>query len=255
MQLTFLGTGTSTGVPVVACSCPVCTSLDPRNRRMRTSALLRTADQTILIDAGPDFRHQALAARIHALDAVLLTHSHFDHVAGLDDLRPLTAQRQALPVFGDSRTLNDIRKRFDYAFAASSDGSSRPALQLHEIQGPFQIGSCDIIPITVIHGTWTITGYRIGDMGYITDASSIPASSLHYLRDLDVLVLNALRFEPHPTHLTIAEATAIIADLRPRRAFLVHMTHAVDHASVDASLPNGISLAYDGLELDIAEHR
>lgn len=253
MRLIFLGTGTSMGIPIVGCRCPVCTSSDLRNQRTRTAALVQIGAQHLLIDAGPDFRIQALRAQICHLDAVLLTHSHFDHVAGLDDLRPLIPTGSAMPIFGDARTLADVRRRFDYAFADSpvSSGSTRPALELCLIEGPFQIGATRIVPFEIVHGAWTITGYRIGQLGYVTDASQVPALARTVLRDLDVLVLNALRFEPHPTHLSIDQALAVIADLRPQRAFLVHMTHSVDHAIVNAQLPPGVELAYDGLEVEI----
>lgn len=243
------------GVPIIGCHCPVCTSDDPRNRRTRTSAFLRIHDQHILLDAGPDLRLQALAAQIDWIDAVLLTHSHFDHVAGLDDLRPLMFQRGPIPIHGTKQTLADIRRRFDYAFAESSDGSTRPAFDLQPIDGPFHVGDTEVQPFNILHGTWTITGFRIGRLGYVTDASKIPDASLPFLRDLDVLVLNALRYEPHPTHLSLEEALAIIADVRPQRAFLVHMNHALDHAAVNAQLPTGVELAYDGLHVEIAEIR
>lgn len=251
MQLRFLGTGTSMGVPVIGCDCHVCTSSDPRNRRMRTSALLRTADETILIDAGPDFRFQALAADLRHIDAVLLTHSHFDHIAGIDDLRPLCAKDSCIPIFGSPRTLADVRLLFEYAFNESSVGSTRPNIQLHPIDAPFQVGLTKIIPLTIFHGTWAITAYRIGRLGYVTDASAIPPESWDQLRDLDVLVLNALRYEPHPTHFSLDEALAVIAELRPQRAFLVHMAHAFDHASASAQLPPGVAFAYDGLEISV----
>lgn len=241
------------GIPIVGCTCAVCTSSDPRNRRMRTAALLRIADQTLLIDAGPDFRMQALAARIQKLDAVLLTHSHFDHVAGLDDLRPLPAGNSGIPVFGRPDTLADVRRRFDYAFAATSNGSTRPALELCPVTAPFMVGPTRVIPFDIMHGTWTITGYRIGALGYITDASTVPAAARQVLRNLDVLVLNALRYDPHPTHLSISQALEVIADLRPRRTLLVHMTHTVDHTTVNAQLPAGVELAYDGLEIEVVE--
>ncbi len=253
MRLIFLGTGTSTGIPVVGCRCPVCISSDPRNQRTRTSALLQIGEQRLLIDAGPDFRIQALRAQICHLDAVLLTHSHFDHVAGLDDLRPIIPLGNKIPIFGNARTLADVRRRFDYAFVdnAVSIGSTRPALELCLVEGPFQIGTTRIIPVEILHGDWTITGYRIGRLGYITDASLVPAPARAILCDLDVLVLNALRFEPHPTHLSIDQALAVIADLRPKRAFLVHIGHRVDYSTVNARLPPGVELAYDGLEIEI----
>jgi phosphoribosyl 1,2-cyclic phosphate phosphodiesterase len=251
MRLRFLGTGTSMGVPVIGCDCAVCTSADPRNRRTRTSALLRTGTETILIDAGPDFREQAIRAGLRTLDAVLLTHSHFDHVAGLDDLRPLCHGAGFVPVYGSERTLSDVRERFAYAFTDSSAGSTRPSLDLRPVESPFAVGATEVRPFDVLHGTWTITGYRVGGLGYVTDASTIPDASWRQLQGLDVLVLNALRHEPHPTHYTIAEAVAVIAELRPRRAFLVHMTHGVDHAPATALLPPGVEFAYDGLEVEI----
>ncbi|NTW01840.1 MAG: MBL fold metallo-hydrolase [Oscillochloris sp.] len=251
MQLHFLGTGTSMGVPVIGCSCPICTSDDPRNRRMRTSALIHTAGQTILIDAGPDFRTQALAAGLRHIDAVILTHSHFDHIAGIDDLRPLCGGGHCVPIFGSPRTLADVRERFSYAFNESSVGSTRPSIELRPVEAPFQIGLTHIIPLVIMHGTWPITGYRVGGLGYVTDASEIPSESWELLRNLDVLVLNALRYEPHPTHFSLMQALAVIAELRPRRAFLVHMTHVFDHATASAQLPPGVAFAYDGLEISV----
>lgn len=256
MRLTFLGTGTSMGVPVIGCECAVCTSPDPHNKRLRTSALLEADGKAILFDAGPDLRQQALAAGIRRVDAVLLTHAHADHIFGLDDLRPLNfAQRAAIPLYGTANTLAMVRERFGYAFVNTSEGSTRPALELVEIQSgvPFDIGSVTIVPFDVQHGSWTITGFRIGRLGYVTDASSIPAPSLAQLRDLDVLVLNALRAKPHPTHFSLGEACAVVADLEPARALLVHMTHDVEHASVDAELPAPVHLAYDGQVVEISE--
>ena len=252
MQLRFLGTGTSMGVPVIGCECAVCRSPDPRNKRTRTSALLRTGQETILIDAGPDFRTQALAAGLRQIDAVLLTHSHFDHVAGLDDLRPLCHKVGSVPVYSSARTLGEVRERFAYAFTETSVGSTRPSLDLHPVDAPFTIGSSAIRPLEILHGTWTITGYRIGGLGYVTDASAIPPEAWAQLGGLDVLVLNALRFDAHPTHYTIAQAVEVIAALRPRRAFLVHMTHSVEHVAAGAALPPGVEFAYDGLTVDVA---
>lgn len=239
------------GVPVIGCDCAVCTSPDTRNRRTRTSALLRTGAETVLIDAGPDFRTQALAAGLQSVDAVLLTHSHFDHVAGLDDLRPLTHRGGCVPIYGSARTLSEVRERFAYAFEETSVGSTRPSLDLRPIDGPFVVGALTIRPLTILHGTWAITGYRIGNLGYITDASAIPPEAWAQLGDLDVLVLNALRPEPHPTHYSVSEALAVIAELRPRRAFLVHMTHNIEHGATSAQLPPGVELAYDGLEIEV----
>ncbi len=247
------------GVPVVGCFCPVCTSSDQRNYRTRTSALLRVAGLTLLIDAGPDFRAQALAQRLTSIDAILLTHAHYDHVAGIDDLRPLTEHGQSMPMYGQPETIEDVRQRFSYAFTGASDGSTRPALSLHTVQHnePFTVtgaaGSVDILPFAVQHGTWTITGYRIHRLGYVTDASALNAVTRSYLTGLDVLVLNALRFTPHPTHFHLQSALEVIRELRPQRAFLVHLSHAFDHESVNASLPKGVMLAYDGLQVQLEE--
>lgn len=252
MQLTFLGTGTSQGVPIIGCDCAVCRSHDTRNWRTRTSALINVYGKNILIDTGPDFRTQALRTKIERIDAVLLTHQHFDHVAGLDDLRPLTERGGAISIYGSPATLDDVRHRFSYAFSdTASQGSTRPLLNLVPVTQTFTIDSVRIQPLEVMHGTWAITAYRIGTLGYITDASAIPAETMEHLRDLDVLVINALRYKPHPTHFTLDEALAVIAELQPRRAFLVHVTHAFDHAKVNAKLPSGVQIAWDGLELHL----
>ncbi len=252
MRLRFLGTGTSMGVPVIGCDCPVCTSSDPRNRRLRTSALLHTGSETILIDAGPDLRMQALSVGLRSVDAVLLTHAHFDHTAGLDDLRPFCHSGVCIPIYGSPHTLADVRHRFAYAFTESSAGSTRPNLDLRPVAEPFLIGAASITPFDVLHGTWTITGYRVGRLGYITDASAIPPPAWQLLADLDVLVLNALRYEPHPTHYSVEQAIDVVARLRPRQAYFVHMTHGIDHDAASRQLPPGVAFAYDGLEVDIA---
>lgn len=266
MRLTFLGTGTSMGVPIIGCTCPVCTSADPNNSRLRTSALLQLGEQAILIDAGPDFRQQALTQRITHLDAVLLTHAHYDHVAGLDDLRPLTLRTdRSMPIYGHPDTLASVRTRFDYAFTPTPahEGTSRPALTLNALSHyePCQVEltpawgrtTLEVLPFDVRHGKALVTGYRIGRLGYITDASYLPPESLELLHGLDLLVLNALRHEPHPTHLSLGEALAIIEQLQPRRARLVHLTHTFDHATTNQELPCHIELAYDGLSLNVAE--
>jgi phosphoribosyl 1,2-cyclic phosphate phosphodiesterase len=244
------------GVPVIGCHCAVCSSSDPHNKRLRTSALLEVAGLNLLFDAGPDLRQQVLSVGLTRLDGVLLTHAHADHVSGLDDLRPLNfAQRSAMPLYGVASTLGFVRERFSYAFVNGSEGSTRPALDLVEIQhlSPFRINTVDVLPFDVKHGTWTITGFRIGGLGYVTDASYIPPASLERLRGLDLLVLNALRQDAHPTHFSVGEARALIEELQPRRALLVHMTHDLDHEQTNVTLPDHIRLAYDGQTIEVAD--
>ncbi|GIV96304.1 MAG: MBL fold metallo-hydrolase [Herpetosiphonaceae bacterium] len=252
MRLTILGSGTSFGIPVIGCECAVCASSDPRNQRTRTSALVEVDGVTLLLDAGPDLRIQALRAGLRRLDAVLLTHSHADHTGGIDDLRPFNyVLRRSLPIYGDSRTLADVRQRFAYAFAESSPGSSRPMLDLRPFDGPFEVEGVGVTPLSLMHGSLPITGFRIGDLAYITDASEIPAETRPLLEGLDVLVLNALRYEPHPMHFSLQQALVEIEALKPRRAFLTHLTHAFDHETVERSLPPHVHLAYDGLVVEM----
>lgn len=252
MQLTILGSGTSMGVPVIGCTCAVCTSSDPHNQRLRTSALLRQNTTTILIDAGPDLRTQVLRARVSHLDAVLLTHSHADHIGGIDDLRPFTMRTGgALPIYGDSATLGRVRHMFDYAFDPAPSLSTRPQLETHPLDGRFAVGAVNILPFRVMHGSHAITGYRCGPLAYITDASSLPPETMKLLTGLDVLVINALRFKPHPLHLSVDEALALVEILQPRRAYFVHITHDLDHAAVNAQLPPYAQLAYDGQVIEI----
>ena len=243
------------GVPVIGCRCEVCTSADPHNKRLRTSALLEVGGLNLLFDAGPDLRQQALAVGLAHVDAVLLTHAHVDHIAGLDDLRPLNfAQKAAIPLYGTQPTLKFVRKHFDYAFSEGSEGSTRPSLELVEIQAStaFRVGSVEIMPLNVYHGTWTIAGFRIGGLGYVTDASAIPPESLAHLYGLDLLVLNALRQAPHPTHFSLDQALEQIEVLKPRRALLVHMTHDMEHQTINAALPDHVRLAFDGQIVEIA---
>jgi phosphoribosyl 1,2-cyclic phosphate phosphodiesterase len=252
MQLTFLGTGTSVGVPMIGCDCAVCTSPDPRNRRLRTSALLDVGGVRLLFDAGPDLREQALRAQFDQIDAVLLTHPHADHIGGIDDLRPFSRfGRCAVPMYGNNRTLHDLRQRYAYAFDPQPSLSTRPALELHLIEGPFNVGGVTITPVDVLHGNWTITGYRIGSLAYITDASALAPETLAQLHDLDVLVLNALRYTPHPLHFSLEQALHVVERLRPQRTYFIHIAHDLDHAAVSAQLPPGVALAYDGLSIKV----
>ncbi len=252
MRLRILGTGTSMGVPVIGCSCAVCTSPDPRNQRLRTSALVEAPGTTVLIDAGPDLRAQVLQHQVHHVDAVILTHSHADHVGGIDDLRPFTRQAHGgLPIFGDHHTLRRVRHQFDYAFDPAPSLSTRPQLKLCEVDGPFQVGALEVVPFTVYHGPQAILGYRFGRLAYITDGKTLPATTMAALTGLDTLVINALRYEDHPLHFTVDEALAVVELLAPRQALFVHITHDLEHATVNASLPRNVRLAYDGEVIEI----
>jgi phosphoribosyl 1,2-cyclic phosphate phosphodiesterase len=254
MRLTILGTGTSMGVPVIGCGCVVCTSTDPRNRRLRTSALLEHQGTTVLIDAGPDMRHQVLAHRVDHLDAVLLTHSHADHIGGIDDLRPFTMRDgRSLALYGDRTTLARVRYQFDYAFDPAPSLSTRPRLELRPLTDPTQIGSLTVEPLEVCHGPHPITGYRFGRLGYITDGKTLPAQTMARLQGLDVLIINALRYVDHPLHFTLDEAVSIVQQLAPRQAYFVHITHDLEHAIVNDALPANIKLAFDGQVIDIPD--
>lgn len=252
MKLLFLGTGTSVGVPMVGCRCRVCQSDDPRNQRARASVLIRHGQSNILIDTTPEFRMQALRYGIDRLHAVLFTHTHADHIFGFDDLRAFNmVHGTPVPVYGTPETLNEIRHIFSYVFRPVQPGSSKPEVELHEVNGRFDLAGLTFTPIPVWHGQMTITGYRVGDLAYITDVSRIPDQSRRLLKNLDVLVLGALRFRPHPTHMTIDEALAVVEDLQPRRAFFTHLSHEVEHEATNRLLPPHVRLAHDGLEVTV----
>ena len=247
MELTILGSGTSYGIPVIGCGCRVCSSDDPRDRRTRCSALISTGEVSILIDTATDFRYQALAAGITRLDAILYTHAHADHVHGLDDTRSLTFDAP-IPVYGNEATLQEITHRFDYVFDGRSKAGWAPRL-IPRILGSGSVGihGVEVTPVPIMHGRLPILGYRIGNLGYVTDCSEIPPASLELLRGIDTLVLGALRFTPHITHLTIADAVGIARKLSPSRTILTHFSHEVSHREVADYLPEGIVPAYDGM--------
>lgn len=256
LTLTFLGTGTSNGIPMIGCHCPVCTSSDPRDRRTRTSAVIRdhADDKTYLIDTATELRVQALAVGLERVDAVLLTHGHADHTSGLDDLRRFNEiQQERIRVFANATSAQMLMDRFGYAFTEQFPFyGGKPDLEMREVSEPFCPFGREIIPIPVQHGRLPILGFRIGSLGYVTDAKTIPDSSMELLRGLDVLVLNALRERPHVTHLSLSEALEVIAELKPKRAYLVHLSHEMGlHAEVSAKLPPDVQIAYDGLTVEI----
>jgi phosphoribosyl 1,2-cyclic phosphate phosphodiesterase len=252
--LTFLGTGTSMGVPTLGCDCAVCTSTDPRNRRTRPSILLEYNGHIVLVDTGPDFHAQALREGIRHVDAVLYTHGHADHVMGFDDLRPLSFRLPGnLPVYADDETAKNLERIFEYTFRKEDRYPTSAQVEIHRIDptpgsGIDIFGACfRRVPVT--HGRQEITGFRFGSTAYLTDMSDIPSESLPLLQNLDVLILDALRHEPHPSHSHLEKSVALVEQLKPRRAFFTHMGHDLDHEATDATLPPHIRLAYDGLKI------
>lgn len=253
MKVTFLGTGTSTGVPTVGCRCGVCTSDDPRNRRLRQSVKIEANGKHFVIDTSPDLRLQLLQYPIPRLDFVLFTHSHSDHMMGLDDIRPFNFfQRQSIPVYANAPTAKAIRRAFSYIWDDRAQiGGGKPQIDLVEIDGRFMAEGIEIVPVPVRHGEWTIYGFRIGPFAYLTDTNGIPEESRRLLEGLDTLALDGLRNHPdHPTHFTIGEAVEEARVIGAKNTWLIHMSHDVDHETVDRQLPDGIRLAYDGLELE-----
>jgi phosphoribosyl 1,2-cyclic phosphate phosphodiesterase len=252
MKLTFLGTGTSTGVPSIGCECETCTSTDPRDKRLRVSVLIEHGGQTVLVDTSSDFRQQALRVGLKRLDAVLITHCHADHIFGLDDIRPLNFRYGALGVYANERAWPDIRRIFKYVFEPTYFGGGLPLVIPHTVfaGAPFCIGKeIEVTPLEVIHGRLPVIGYRFNDFAYLTDLSEIPPATIAGLQGLDVLVLDCLRFKEHPTHLWLDKALAYVDELKPRRTYFTHMAHDVKHERDSARLPDGVEWAYDGLVL------
>lgn len=250
IKLTFLGTGGSFGVPMIGCRCHVCRSSDPRNKRLRTSALLEFHGRNVLIDTSPDMRQQALTHGVDRLDAVLYTHEHADHVGGVDDLRAYNLRQQGeLPCYANERTLKSLRSRFGYIFSSEPSLGSRPRLELCELYGPFSLWGQGIVPLDVWHGKDIITGYRAGPLAYITDASDLPRGTIEAIRDVPVLVLNALRHEPHPMHLALEQAVSMARRVGAGRTYLIHLGHELEYEATNRLLPPDIRLAYDGLIL------
>jgi phosphoribosyl 1,2-cyclic phosphate phosphodiesterase len=258
VRITFLGTGTSHGVPMIGCECATCASADSRDTRLRPSIYVETPGARVLVDAGPDLRAQALRHRISRVDAILFTHGHADHILGMDDVRRFNAVRAAhgapgsMPCYGDAATLEDIRRMFSYVFdPATPKGGGLPQLDLRTIDGGFAIADLDVVPVPVYHGPRPILGFRFGRVAYLTDCSRIPEPSWPLLDGLDVLVLDALRIRPHPTHFSLDEAIAVAGRIGAGRTFFTHMCHDLLHAATDARLPGGMALAYDGLVLQL----
>jgi len=252
VKITFLGTGTSQGVPIINCYCPVCTSEDPRNKRLRTSISIQTDHSALIIDTTPDLRQQLLKNPLPKLDGVFYTHAHADHIYGIDDLRRFNQlQKKRLPVYAAPRTLSRLTKIFDYAFGNGDINPGLPNLEGIEITGPFSINDVLIHPIKLLHGKQEILGYRIGDVAYCTDVSSIPEESYSLLDDLEILILGALRENSHPNHFSVDEAVAEASKIKAKQTYFVHMSHKIDHHSRQDTLPPRMSFAYDGLVINI----
>ncbi|MGL5722010.1 MAG: MBL fold metallo-hydrolase [Brevinema sp.] len=257
MQLRFLGTGTSSGIPVLGCVCDVCLSKDPRDRRYRCAALLSIGDKRILIDAGPEIRLALIEAQTRYLNAILITHEHFDHVAGLDDFRPFSWHRP-LDIYALPRTFEAIKRQLPYLFDDTplQVGGGLTQFLLHAVEPlhSFTCAGLDILPIAVMHGRLPIVGWKIGRLAYLTDVKVLPQESIDAVKGVDTLVISCLRKTPHSTHIGLEEALNLIKQIKPRVAYFIHMNHEVKHAVWEKELPEGVFLAYDGLEITVPDN-
>ena len=253
-NVTVLGSGTSHGVPMIGCTCDVCQSQDPRDRRTRPSIYVEVEQgPSILVDTSTDLRQQALTRGVSRVDAILFTHSHADHIMGLDDVRRFNQmQKSAIPAYGDKQTLAGLRQSFFYIFdPATEKAGGIPQIVLTEVTGPFAIGGVRVQPVPLMHGSRPILGYRLGNFAYLTDCNFIPDETWPLLEGVEILILDALRHRPHPTHFTVAEALQVASRVKPRQTYLTHICHDLPHVATNAALPASVELAYDGLVLTI----
>ena len=256
-EIVFLGSGTSMGVPTLGCTCAVCTSTDPRNRRTRPSIAVAWADdraeRTVVIDTGPDFREQALRENIRHVDAVFYTHAHADHILGMDDLRPLSFRHKPhlMPLYADHRTADDLRRIYDYTFSANSTYPTRARVELRHLEGAnaAEVHGARFQRVPLLHGSLPVAGFRFGNAAYLTDMNHIPDASLPLLEGLEVLILDALRPQSHPSHANLTEALEWVDRVRPQRAWFTHMSHEVDHETTERTFPEHVRLSYDGLRI------
>ncbi len=254
MKVTFLGTGTSQGVPVIGCQCRVCQSDQPKDKRLRTAAMIEWEDRRYIIDCGPDFRMQMLREKVDRIDGIFFTHEHADHTAGLDDIRPLYFRAgKPIPIYGLSRVMNDLKNRFRYIFAQENRYPGAPRVQVHilEPHQKIKLGNQTLEALPVLHGQLPILGYKIGKMAYITDAKQLPESTMAALQNLDLLIINALHHKHHPTHLNVKEALELIEKLNPKQTYLTHISHHMGlYDTISPQLPKHVNLAYDGLSIE-----
>ena len=253
LKITFLGTGTSQGVPVIASNHPVCLSTDVKDKRLRSSILISWDDKTVVIDCGPDFRQQMLRENVQLVNGVLFTHEHSDHTAGLDDLRPFCYKIGEMPIFLSQITLASLEQRFQYIFSQENRYPGAPSVQTNIIdKTPFSLLGLTVTPIQVMHGNLPILGYRIQNIAYLTDVKTITIEEKEKLKNLDVLIVNALRIEEHPTHFNLKEALNFIEEIQPKRAYFTHISHKLGfHKEVSAKLPKNVFLSFDGLEVEV----
>lgn len=250
LKIHFLGTGTSQGIPVIGSKHPVCLSSNPKDKRLRVSILIQWEHTNIVVDCGPDFRQQMLRVNCETLDAILFTHEHADHTAGIDDIRPFFFKQGDIPVFGSKRVLDNLSERFSYIFSKENKYPGAPSVEVNKVEASFKINTKVIIPIEVMHNQLPVLGYRIDNFAYLTDVKTINDSERQKLKDLDVLVLSALRIEPHPNHLNLEEALEMIKIINPKRCYITHISHLMGfHDEVSKKLPSNVFLAYDTLTL------
>ncbi len=253
MNILFLGSGTSTGIPSLCCNCSVCRSGNIKNKRLRSSILVRNKGNHILIDTSTDLRQQCLTNNITHINQVLYTHHHADHVHGIDELRSFNHfNKVVIPCYGNKETIHEIKNNFNYIFDETTQvGGGLPKLTLNIIDNKsFNLGGVSITPLDIIHGKLTILGYRFNKCAYITDCCEIPRESKNQLHNLDTLILNALGFDPHPTHFSLSQALTTVEELKPKRTILTHINHKFDHSKVSLELPMGVELAYDGMTVE-----